>query len=78
MKSKWILAALVVLVGGALYAGTVLASSQATATATSLATKIAFGEIDINDHAVPADTWQARVKGAVRKTPEPEPAGCAQ
>jgi len=60
MRSKWILAALVVLVGGALYAGTVLASSQATTT--SLADKIAFGEIDINDHAVPADTWQARLK----------------
>jgi Cupin domain len=62
MKRKWIFALVVVLIGVAVYAGTVLATTQSGVSTTFLANKIPFGEIAINDHAIPADTWQARLK----------------
>jgi Cupin domain len=43
-------------------AGTVLATTQVGVTTTPLATKISFGEIDVNTHTIPADTWQLRLK----------------
>jgi quercetin dioxygenase-like cupin family protein len=61
MKPKWALVLLVVC-GAAVYAGGVLATPQSGVTTTPLATKIRFGEIEINDHTIPADVWQARLK----------------
>jgi quercetin dioxygenase-like cupin family protein len=51
----------VVLAGGAFYAGSVSASPGSGLTTTILA-KSTFGEIDLNAHTIPADTWQARLK----------------
>ena len=45
-------------------AGTVLATSQIGVTTTALTptTGTSFGEIDVNTHTIPADTWQLREK----------------
>lgn len=62
MKRKWVWALSVALVGVAVCVGTVLATPQSGVTTTFFANKIAFGEIDVNRHTIPADTWQARIK----------------
>jgi hypothetical protein len=62
MKTKAVWALLLALIGVAFYTGTVLATPQAGVTTTFLANKVPFSEIDINDHTIPADTWQARLK----------------
>jgi hypothetical protein len=62
MKRKWVWALLLALMAVAVYAGTVLATPQSGVTTTFFANKIAFGEIDVNRHTIPADTWQARIK----------------
>lgn len=56
---KWSLLA-VILVGGT-YAGTLLATPSSGFTGTTLAVA-RFGEIDVKNHTIPADTWQARLK----------------
>ena len=56
---KWCLLA-VILVGGT-YAGTLLATPSSGFTGTTLAVA-RFGEIDVKNHTLPADTWQARLK----------------
>jgi quercetin dioxygenase-like cupin family protein len=61
MKSKWVLALLVGTLGAAVYGGVALATPQSGVTTTILA-KSTFGEIDLNAHTIPADTWQARLK----------------
>jgi len=61
MKSKWIWALLVGVLGVALYAGNVLATPGSGVTTTILG-KSLFNEIDINAHTIPADLWQARIK----------------
>jgi quercetin dioxygenase-like cupin family protein len=61
MKSKWVLALLAGILGAAVYGGVALATPQAGVTTTILA-KSTFGEIDLNAHTIPADTWQARLK----------------
>lgn len=60
MKSKWILALLVGILG-AVYGGVALATPQSGVSTTILATST-FGEIDLNAHTIPADIWQARLK----------------
>src|SRR5436190_3335469 len=62
MKAKALLILLVVvLAAAAFYAGSVLASPSSGLTTTILG-KSTFGEIDLNAHSIPADTWQARLK----------------
>ena len=61
MKSKWVLALLMGVLGVAAYAGNVLATPGSGFTATTLATA-QFGEIDSKVHTIPADTWQAMIK----------------
>jgi hypothetical protein len=61
MRSKWVWALVVVIVGTALWAGTVLATPSSHLTTTILG-KSTFGEIELNAHTIPADLWQARVK----------------
>jgi quercetin dioxygenase-like cupin family protein len=63
MRSKKIWAVPVVaLLAGAVYGGTALATPQQGVTTTLLANKVAFGQIDINAHTLPANTWQARLE----------------
>jgi quercetin dioxygenase-like cupin family protein len=62
MKRKWVWALLLALMAVAVYAGTVLATSQSGVSTTFLANKVPFGEIEVNDHTIPADTWQGRIK----------------
>jgi quercetin dioxygenase-like cupin family protein len=61
MKTRWMWALLVVLIGVAVYAGTVLATPQSGVTTTILA-KSLFDNIKVKAHAVPANVWQARLK----------------
>jgi quercetin dioxygenase-like cupin family protein len=61
MKSKWILALLVVALGAAVYGGVVLATPPSGLTTTILGRSV-FAEIDVNAHTIPADIWQARLK----------------
>ncbi len=56
---KWCLLA-VILVGGT-YAGTLLATPSSGFTGTTLAVA-RFSEIDVKNHDIPADSWQARLK----------------
>lgn len=61
MKSKllWVLAAGVL--GAAAFGGLAHATPQQGVTTTLLANQIAFGNIQINAHTLPASIWQARV-----------------
>jgi quercetin dioxygenase-like cupin family protein len=61
MKSKWIWALLVGVLGTAVYAGNVMATPSSGLTTTILA-KSLFGQIDVKAHTTPADLWQARIK----------------
>jgi hypothetical protein len=61
MKSKWICALLVGVLGTAVYAGNVMATPSSGLTTTILA-KSLFDQIDVNAHTIPADLWQARIK----------------
>jgi quercetin dioxygenase-like cupin family protein len=61
MKSRWIWALLVVVLGAAVYGGEVLATPSSGLTTTILG-KSSFDEIDVNAHTIPADLWQARLK----------------
>jgi quercetin dioxygenase-like cupin family protein len=61
MKRKWVLVLLVVC-GAAAFAGGVLATPQSGVSTKTLANKISFGEIEVNDHTIPASIWQARLK----------------
>ena len=61
MKSKWICALLVGILGTAVYSGTVLATPSAGVKTTILA-KSVFEGFDINAHTVPARRWRARIK----------------
>jgi len=58
MKSRWLMALLVVAVGAAVWGGTVLATPQTNVTTTQLA-KSNFGAIDLEAHAMPASIWNA-------------------
>jgi len=60
MKSKWVWAILLVVLGAAAYGGTVLATPSTGFTSTTLA-KAQFGELDSHVHTVPAD-WQVWLK----------------
>jgi quercetin dioxygenase-like cupin family protein len=60
-KKTWAIPIVAVL-AAAIYGGTALATPQQGVTTTLLANKIAFGDIDINAHTLPADVWQARLK----------------
>jgi quercetin dioxygenase-like cupin family protein len=60
MKSKWLWAVLVGLLGLVAYAGNVLASPSTGQISTTLA-KAQFGELDSHVHSVPAD-WQEMIK----------------
>jgi quercetin dioxygenase-like cupin family protein len=61
MKTKWTLALLAVVLGAAVYGGTILATPSSGLTTTILA-KSLFDEIDVKAHTIPADLWQARLK----------------
>jgi quercetin dioxygenase-like cupin family protein len=61
MKSKWVWALLVVVLGVGLYGGSVLATPSSGLTTTILG-KSLFDEIDLKAHTIPADLWQARLK----------------
>jgi quercetin dioxygenase-like cupin family protein len=61
MKSKWVWALLVVVLGVGLYDGSVLATPSSGLTTTILG-KSLFDEIDLKAHTIPADLWQARLK----------------
>jgi quercetin dioxygenase-like cupin family protein len=61
MKSKWLLALLVAVLGAAVYGGVVLATPQSGVTTTILA-KSTFDDIDLKVHTIPADIWQAQIK----------------
>jgi hypothetical protein len=58
-KKTWAIPIVAVLTA-AIYGGTALATPQQGVTTTLLANKIAFGDIDIEAHTLPADVWQAR------------------
>jgi quercetin dioxygenase-like cupin family protein len=60
MRSKWLWAVLLAVVGVAAYGGNVLATPGVGSTSTFV--KSTFGEIDLNAHTLPGDTWQARMK----------------
>jgi hypothetical protein len=62
MKARWIWALVLALIGGAISAGAVLATSQSGVTTSFIVNKIPLGEIDLNAHTIPADTWQLRLK----------------
>jgi quercetin dioxygenase-like cupin family protein len=61
MKSRWLWALLVGVLGVAVYVGNVLATPSSGLSTTILATSL-FDEIDVNAHTIPADVWQARLK----------------
>jgi len=61
MKSKWVLAVVVGVLGSAVYAGDVLATSSSGLTSTVLA-KSVFGQFNLNGQSVPPGTWEARMK----------------
>jgi hypothetical protein len=61
MNTKWVVVLLAVC-GAAAFAGGVLATPQLGVSTKTLASKISFGEIDVNDHTIPANVWQARLK----------------
>ena len=61
MKSKWIWALLVGVLGTAVYAGHVMATPSSGLTTTILA-KSLFDQIDVKAHRIPAHLWQARIK----------------
>jgi hypothetical protein len=60
MKSKWVWAVLLAVLGAAAYGGTVLATPSAGFTSTTIA-KAQFGELDSHVHSVPAN-WQVKLK----------------
>jgi quercetin dioxygenase-like cupin family protein len=60
MKSKWVWAILLAVVGAAVYGGTVLATPSVGFTSTTLA-KAQLGELNTKVHSVPAD-WHAMIQ----------------
>ena len=60
MKTKWVGALLLAVVGVAVYVGNVLATPSTGFTGTTIA-KAQFAELDSHVHTVPAD-WQAWIK----------------
>jgi quercetin dioxygenase-like cupin family protein len=61
MKSKWIWALLVGVLGAAVYGGTVLATPS-VGVSTTIYGQSTFGDIDLNAKTIPADIWQAKLK----------------
>ncbi len=61
MKRRLMWLLLAVVVGAGAYASTLLATPGSGFTATTLATG-RFEEIDVKNHTVPANIWQARLK----------------
>lgn len=61
MKSKWVMAVLVGVLGSAVYAGNVLATPSSGLTTTILARSV-FDRFELNGHSVPPGTWEARMK----------------
>ena len=61
MKSKWVLALLVVSICVAGYAGNVLANTQ-TAPATTILGKATFDQFDVTGQTHPANLWRAKLK----------------
>jgi quercetin dioxygenase-like cupin family protein len=60
MKSRWVLAILLVVLGAAAYVGSVLATPSAGFTSTTLA-KAQLGELKIKGHSK-ADDWKVKLK----------------
>jgi hypothetical protein len=61
MKSRWVLALLLAVLGAGVYAGNVLATTSSGLTSTILA-KSLFDQFDVNAHTIPAHQWQARLR----------------
>jgi quercetin dioxygenase-like cupin family protein len=61
MRSTWIRALLVAVLGTGLCAGTVLATTSSGVKTTTLA-KSLFDDFDVNAHGIPADLWGAKIK----------------
>lgn len=61
MRWKFLMTLVIAAAGLALYVGEVHATPSG-GQATSILAKSLFGELDINAHTIPADTWQARLR----------------
>ncbi len=61
-RSKVLGAVMVGVLGAGIYGGRVMATPSVGLTTTPIATKIAFGEIDVKTHTIPASLWQLSIK----------------